>query len=520
MMGEEKMLAKGWVRVGRYGVERTVSAKRLLKLMGHSTRKYGGWCWCRPRYEPGPLPKLISMYPPITRSNAANPSVYQPVRRHKSELQSSFDKYRMPKKDMPEWMAAVDNQKGEKRYELLTRRLLFVSLDQLADVLERWVVPKFFEWHPQGRIYFIAVDDLVNRKLSGIRNLYGLYHLAAGDLEALKKFRVETLGLAHLAQVFDAKLHLSIATSFFLPSLYGVVASKFTWALVFFFGEPTDIRPIFPSDMFAYLQSPVSAMLAERKYQSLDDITRAINEPPPPLFDRIWQAEEWDIFLQWYVEALNAFLTQLLDLRNFQTPEVRGIAPALHFQAVFTIDRLLRQILLVLTEPLVFAQKIMFFSILDQLAAMMEKTRSLQAQQFKKFLRKSYYHAVIAPRLEAIPAPFGEYFATQIGPRIYDDMENAIIEGIFVPERVDEEGVLVVEEDGTQHIERKEDYVVNTVRAIRNTTHGYLSDRGDQRFEKYLSINRGNLPDSLPYLAPLLYLAALADPVAFFRREW
>lgn len=520
MMGEEKMLAKGWVKVGRDGVEPTLSIKRLLKFMGYSTRRYGGWCWCRPRHEPGPLPKLIYMYPPITSSNAADSRMYEPVRRHNPELKSSLDRYRIPEKDMPRWKADVDKGEPEKRYSQLSKMLLFVPLDKLADVLQEWVVPTFFEWHPGGRIYFITVDDRVNWQLSGIRNLYGLCDLAMGDLEALKKFRVETLQLAHQAEVFDLHLHLSIVTSCFLPNLYSCVASKFTWALVFFLGELIDVRPIFPSDMFAYLQSPVSTMLAERKYQSLDDIARAISEPPPPLFDRIWRAEEWDIFLQWYVEALNAFLAQLLDLRNFQTPEAKGIEPALQYQATLTIDRLVRQILLVLTEPLVFTKKIVFFSILDELAAMVEETRSQQVEQFKRFLRKSYYQEMIAPRLGAIPAPFGEYFATQIGPRIYDDMESAIIEGIFVPGRVAKEGVLVGDKDGRQLIDTKEDYVVNTVRAIRDTTHGYLSDRRDQRFEKYLSINRGNLPDSLPYLAPLLYLAALADPVTFFRHEW
>jgi len=446
--------------------------------------------------------------------------MYDPVRLHNPELKSSLDRYRIPEKDMPRWKADVDKGEPEKRYSHLSKVLLFVPLDKLADVLKEWVVPTFFEWHPRGRIYFITVDDRVNRQLSGIRNLYGLCDLAMGDLEALKKFRVETLQLAHQAEVFDLHLHLSIVTSFFLPNLYSCVASKFTWALVFFFGEPVDVRPIFPSDMFAYLQSPISTMLAERKFQSLDDIARAMSEPPPPLFDRIWQAEEWDIFLRWYVEALNSFLSELLDLRNFRTPEDEAIEPALQYQATLTIDRLARQILLVLTEPLPFAQKMMFFSILDQLAAMIKETRREQVEQFKRFLRKSYYQAVIAPRLRDIPAPFGEYLATQIGPRIYDDMEKAIIEGVFVPERVHEEGVVVRDKDGRQQIDTKEDYVVNTVRAIRNTSHGYLSDRRDQRFEKYLSINRGNLPDSLPYLAPLLYLAALADPVAFFRRKW
>lgn len=519
-MGEEKMLAKGWVRVGRDRVEPTASIKRLLKLIGYSTRRYGGWCWCRPRYEPGPFPKLIDMHPPITRSNAADPRMYEPVRRHKSEIQSSLDKYAIPEEDMPRWMAGIEKREGEKRYYQLGKMLLLISLDQLADVLQRWVVPAFFEWHPRGRIYFITVDDIVNLQLSGIRHLYGLYHLAAGDLEILKKFPVETLKLAHQTQVLDLHLHLSIATSFFLPYLYSVVASKFTWGLVFFFGEPVDIRPIFPSDMYAYLQSPISITLAERKYQSVDEVVRALRQPSPSLFDSIWQIEEWDIFLQWYVEALNAFLTQLLDLRNFQPPEAKDIELALQFRATLTIDRLVRQILLVLTEPLVFVQKTMFFSILDQLAAMIEEARNEQVEQFKKFLRKSYYQEMIAPRLGAIPAPFGEYFATQIGPRIYDDMESAIIEGIFVPGRVRKEGVLVVEEDGTEDVVSREDYVVNTVRVIRNTTHGYLSDRRDQRFEKYLSINRGDLPDSLPYLAPLLYLAALADPVAFFHQEW
>jgi len=63
--------------------------------------------------------------------------------------------------------------------------------------------------------------------------------------------------------------------------------------------------------------------------------------------------------------------------------------------------------------------------------------------------------------------------------------------------------------------ETSNDYITNFLRALRNTHHGYLSERKSDFCPNEFIINRGNVTDLLPELGPFWVLALILEPDKF-----
>ena len=95
-----------------------------------------------------------------------------------------------------------------------------------------------------------------------------------------------------------------------------------------------------------------------------------------------------------------------------------------------------------------------------------------------------------------------------------EELRRVVLDSIYVPGRCDKDkGVVTLL---NSEVVDADDYVVNMVRELRNTYHGYHTSK----FDQYLSTSTGNTPDTLPLIGLLAFLALLAKPNLFVERYW
>jgi hypothetical protein len=147
------------------------------------------------------------------------------------------------------------------------------------------------------------------------------------------------------------------------------------------------------------------------------------------------------------------------------------------------------------------------------LATLAASTQKDQASCFKRFLIPGHQPDIIAEGLKVYGNPVSRDLEKLL-LKVRDDLRSSVLESIYMPRRLDKTKGTVTLPHGK--MVTTDDYVANMVRELRNTYHGYHTDK----FDQYLAISTGNTPDSLPLLGVLAFFALLAKPELFIKNQW
>jgi hypothetical protein len=427
---------------------------------------------------------------------------------------ADIDRFHISEQVIRELPSVLNSVERAKRFERFQRVVLHSSLAQLNDVLHRVLLPSFFQWYPQGQWMFATANRDFHIALAVLRVLGATIELADRDYQQLQAFGpLRMMTEAQTGGVFYAGRHLSIPVAMFLPVMYGTVASKVTLGFVFLFDEPIDdVREPFPRSGLELFRSEASGLFGQELGLDLGEITPDAIDTFQLITPRFEPADVRE-FIDQYISQLNGLFTYLLDPANYATTDSDTWIGLAHYRTWLTFERLTDEILFLLTDDSAYLRKMALFRVLDQISSLITDDIGEQSSVFRRLVLPKPSTDEISLGLEAYKGPVGEHLR-QLLSRVRADLRSTVLSGIFVPNAYDKSAGDITLSDGK--VVDADSYVSGLVRELRNTYHGYHTTQ----FDRYLLINSGNTPDSLPALAVLAYLALIAKPKLFITRKW
>jgi len=408
----------------------------------------------------------------------------------------------------------LDEIEGVSRLERISRFVFYPSLQQLPSVTKQIVFPKFYAWHPAGRIMFLTPTPDLHlafaclRMAGAARDLPEFDYSRGHDVPSFRMLSdVQNVG------VFYSSKYLSIPLDILLPRMYGFVASKVSLGYLFQFETPIeDVREHFPRSGLEFFRSEASNLFRQDLKLSLPDLTPQSTDTFR-FIDREFSSSDIRTFVAQYLSHLDGFLAFMIDPANFVDSDTQEWIGLEHYRIWLAFERMADELIFLLTDDQPFLRKMSLFRILDQLSTFATRETSQQAAVFKRLILPGNASDPIMTGLRAYKGSVARHLESEL-KRIRQQLRDVVLESIYLPDRYDSSRQVVTVIDDEEI--KAEDFVRESVRELRNTYHGYHT-RG---FRKYLEISTGNTPDNLPLLAALAFLALLSTPKLFIGTEW
>jgi len=501
-----------WAVIGNTGDEFTEKANNLL-------RKWGPY---RTRVDKGKLAFAVSFSkrgstPLLQHSPWMNSSTIKQFDLSsfpQSPGISEIDKVEIHPDTIPLLRVIIRKKQGVHRLERYCRIIFNSSLAQLPSVIHDTVAPEFFLEYPGGKILFLSGSPNLHLALAALRVLGFAIELADRDFQQIQSigpFRM--LADVQGGGVFYPGKHLSIPIAMFLPRLYGFAADKVSLGFLFLFDKPIpEVRGFYPRSGLEFVRSEASSLFRQSVDLEVDKITsQAVDKFT--LLLREFTSKQIEDFLENYLDHLSNFANYMIDPANFTVAGTDEWTALSQYRAWLSYERITDEVIIMLTDDTAFLRKMALFRILDQLATLTTEDPKKQPDVFKQLLLPTGTEDPVFTGLAAYTGEVANYLRQRL-EEVRSELLQVVLDSVYLPNRVDESRSTVILRDNT--IMSARDYVTNVVRELRNTYHGYYTNR----FDTFLAMSSGNTPDSMPVLAMLAYLAFLACPDLFLAREW
>ena len=519
----------GYARIGRLADPTTSGCREALeKLKIYDFQEDGTYLWCGLSNR-GKAARILDIIGEIRSDNYEDDRPYATINHLWWPTEKNIP-IEMIQDDIPKSMAPISRKRGFRAFEAIGKLLFYCRWDQYKEALKNVVAPQFFSRYPGGRILLIRTNDLVGSwkavvKIIALVSIYGLEELkrmkGTGNMRALSgahREGIDTIGESVLSTVLSS----------FYPRIHGFICPRFSFKAVFIPDKPLKIRQRYPWDVYDFLRP--GRMFSESSSLGISDLLehrRAESEVTHHRYyhRRRWKVEEVVSLLTWCVDGINRVYQSLFDLGNFRT-EDNALDSTKHWQLHLTIDRIVLESLHIATERDSLNRKTLFWNLLDKFATISAKKPDLKSRSklFERLLRKSHYDTSLRRYLTSLPEPFRSY-TEDLGEKLYSDVIETTMKGIWASSRVDQSGVQTKEWDSNSRAFREmsnkispEDYTVKTVHAVRNSLHTY--SLMNKAFEQYLSINNCELGEWLADLNLIWLLMFLSDPNALLSGQW
>lgn len=523
----------GWVKLGASNEPMIKGVAAILRNTGiYDIKSESDYTWFKLHQDNVDLLKIVTC---ISQENYRSDSIYQPIIDHKpgTELIHS-SRIGIHEKDVGEFAEKIRSKQEpfHKHFYTIETLVMSENYDKLPLLIKDIIAPFFFRDYPDGRIHFIVIDDFLMEIFAHIRipyicSVYGFETARAmSQTTGVRTYDQLTGALA------DINVFVSILSSFFFPKVYFIGATRLGSCILFQLDTPFEYNPKYPYDVFDLIRE--SRIYGEYAQTDIDRIEPGGSEERRLAFrrfihERKWTANELEILVRWFIQKTSQMIAEFINSARFIDIDTRYASFPRQFNFLHTIQRILGETAIILTERDPRVRKPLFFELLDKYGRIIEdlandSSTKNDADNFKNLLRKTNYENNIKPLLKQIPEPFGSYFSEAYGQMIFDEIHRVIIEDRYLAYSISGENVRITSWDESlrKFVYKgndipKEDYVVNMLRTVRNSHHGYL---GDKRFEKYLAIHSGSTPDHLPDLSQVFLLSLLSDPSKFLDAGW
>ncbi len=432
--------------------------------------------------------------------------------------------------DRPFLQDEIARSRGYRKL-LWMRHLLFcVRPSQYVQTLREVVAPAFFSMHPRGRIHIVRIATELNLALQtidvlGVMRVYSVPEIRQSQRRSLTGGQSGHLGSAILEAVLSA----------FHPNLYGLVAERFSFLLVFQCHPRLRIRPgaAIPVLQDALrgqrLLEPLRTRSETRSTSETGSTPAGSRAPGDTRLRHVtrWRAETIGQLVEWTVERINALYLSLLDPRLFLTDE-KSVDFIKQRQFYLTIERILSETITVNTEEDTYLRKQLFFDVLDKYATLSARKVDPKQRQrtYLRLLKESHFRGRLEPLMVHMPDPFRAYLL-KVTRGIYERTVEEAVDGIWSRDRVDSARRLIqvrkFEKTSERYIDEApqssfEDFTAELIHGVRNSLHGYRMM--GHTYERLLVSHSGEVSNVLPDLATTFLFVLLCDPDAFMLHTW
>ena len=424
----------------------------------------------------------------------------------------------------------ITKSRGYRRL-LWMRHLLFcVRPSQYVQTFREVVYPAFFSAYPQGRIHIVRIATELNLALQtidvlGAMRVYSVPEISQSQRRSLTGGQSGHLGSAILEAVLSA----------FHPNLYGLVAKRFSFLLVFQCHPQMRIRQ---RSAIPVLQDALRGkrLLEPLRTRSETSFTSETGSPSAgsraPGATRLrhvtrWRTETIGQLVEWTVERINALYLSLLDPSLFLTGE-KSVDFIKQRQFYLTVERIVSETITVNTEEDTYLRKQLFFDVLDKYATLSARKVDPKQRQktYLRLLKQSHFRGRLQPLMVHMPNPFLAYLL-KVTRGIYERTVEEAIDGVWSRDRVDRGRRLIqvrkFDKTSARYIDEApqssyEDFTAEVIHGVRNSLHGYRMM--GHTYERLLVSHSGEVSNVLPDLATSFLFVLLCDPDAFMLHTW
>ena len=360
---------------------------------------------------------------------------------------------------------------------------------------------------PGSKLFLVTSDEVLIQREAVIRSLFALSRIPEvfGDPEAFDGFN--TLRTIHVDGTSGLMTHLRYGMNILAPHLLGYASHGCYCSFVILFDSPIDYRVDFPA-------LPVDAFRTDSTFL-MEDRESMDNDERFDLKSKL-TSKDAETYLRWYISALNGLMGFLTDPQYFgRIDSPTTLDPDLWHQAMLFVNRVYIEAGVIQTciNRGEYFRKVTFFALLDKLARLVQATSPSRVKDwevFKRMLTRSFGEARLIAGLAGIPEPMKGILIAK-AEEAYRSTYEVAIAGIWVKDCLKSGGRVKINSGATALDQSEEEYVVDLLRNIRNTHHGYF-EAGKSECPLRLIVHNGNTSDLLPDLGPLWVLALTANP--------
>ncbi len=408
---------------------------------------------------------------------------------------------------------------------LWMRHLLFcVRPSQYVQTLREVVAPAFFSSHPRGRIHIVRIATDLNLSLQtidvlGVMRVYSVPEISQSQRRSLTGGQSGYLGTSILEAVLSA----------FHPNLYGLVAERFSFLLVF---QCHPRMKIGRGAATPVLQDALRGMRPLEPLWSRSEARSTSENSSAPGDTRLrhvtrWRTETIGQLVEWTVERINALYLSLLDPGLFLT-DGQSVDFIKQRQFYLTIERIVSETITVNTEADTYLRKQLFFDVLDKYATLSARKVDPKQRQrtYLRLLKQSHFRGRLQPLMAPMPDPFRSYLL-KVTQGIYERTVEEAVDGVWSRDRVDSARRLIQVRKFDKTSERYidgaprssfEDFTAELTHGVRNSLHGYRMMA--HTYERLLVSHSGEVSNVLPDLATTFLFVLLCDPREFMLHTW
>lgn len=380
--------------------------------------------------------------------------------------------------------------------------LASLRTDQLPAFLTKQV-PELLKAHPEGSLWYIAVDETLIHRLTVMRGLTALELtpdiVTPDDFPGLRALEENSItGAVHFGPLYDLVL------TTFVPGATGFVFEMMPHALVLLYGLNGSLVQEWP---------PTSASLYEPRVQGDYGLSWLDGD-----FVEGVTATEAEALLQWWTRRMNVVYSHVADPTRF-VDEAGNHEAARQMGWFLTLERMLADALLITTGfqgPLLARQQAAF-DLLDKAETLLGFASKKTGKGFERLFRRTSMVKRVDEIWELLPVQLRQRFRRH-GAWLYEAIYDEIREQA-VTKRVTANGVEVGPPGALVNL-TMESYVPQLIRAVRNSAHGLIELLTVHPDRYLLATHQGKLPAQIPDLAALLAFALIADAEALHAGSW
>ena len=504
-----------WALIGQEGEDFSEFAADLLtKRSPYEVSRRGGKIYFRTSFEDKVNEKQIHVSPQITKRNYKEKGVYRLLNHTHPIYKGYLNQLGITDEQLSRIDENIDKSKGFYTFQWFSKYLLLTSDEQAQDILSNKLLPRFFDWFPDGRVFISSIDGNLNQRLTALRVLGIIDRIGGRNVKSKDSF-INFLALEDMQPggIVKPSKYLAIPLSLSLPRPIGFFASRMVDSVLFLFDNPlNDIRGIFPRSGIEFYQSEASLLMHEDKSIRDEQGTLNLNINMLDTFSllkREFSQESWWNFMKQFTSRLNEFFIYITDPSNFvkQNEEWANIT---HYFVYLSVERLCDETILLISEENQYLRKMAFFRVLDQLAFLGKDNERDQAKAFGEFVLPTGDYDPIKKGLLRYKGELAKYFLSELS-LIRENLQKTIVDSVVLGKMKDSKNKEIILLNGKRV--SYEEYTRKIVRDLRNTVHGYSPG-------EYLVTNKGNLPDEISLMAVLALFAFIVEPKEFLRPVW
>lgn len=483
-----------WLRIDPSGLFGR-APKGFAEHVGWKYEARGSEHWIRPDRPPGRPARHIRAHKLAWVANAHTPGAYSRA--------ASLPKYglgtsvpdRIVRKQMAAMRAAGTVTGAVAAFELAVAA---AAEQDLPATVER-EFQHLLKQAPNASLWLVTIDALVNRRLTAVKGLVAvertpeMFTQQPGTVNA-PVFQSATGQLNSL--LVGAEYLIQPALTVAAPYVIGSGAPRAGGLLVVLFDQPVDGRDgLVPAGLLSTAGASGFASDGVTPWQ------------PPQV-----AAQGIDAWFTWYINALNAFVAELLDPRP-HADDSGAYRPAEHLALLITVERLFTSVVNVLAQTgrEEYVAKTLAFTALDCLESLPGHPDRVQ------LLRPTTCQASLDAITATAPAAAHPLLERLAG---VPAQIAALADGFFEPARRRPSEILLrAAKTGVPTWTPEDLAVASYLNLVRNGTHGYHKFVGSPREADLLLGHNGAIPRAVADIPVLHALRLLAEPVSALGRR-